>query len=57
MKGFIPFSKGISPKVNAIMWLDFELQYYIAAAKHCHYTLGITLLDFFKTESSFIQFF
>ena len=39
MIGFIPFSKGICPKVNAIARLEYELTYYDSAVHHFnHYT-------------------
>ena len=31
------FPKGISPKVNVIAWLEFELVYYNVALEHIRY--------------------
>ena len=33
-KGFHTFPKGISPKVNIMAWLEFELAYYNYAVQH-----------------------
>ena len=42
-RGFIPFPKGISPKVNVTGRLELELAYYDSAVQ-CfnHYTTGTT---------------
>ena len=36
---FIPFPRGISPKVNVIPQLDFELIYYDVAVQHINHHL------------------
>ena len=41
------FPKGISPKVNIIVQLEFELAYFEATVRHfSHYTLGTSLCSF-----------
>ena len=41
-KGINTFPKIISPKVNVITWLEFELAYFEAAVQHfTHYTTRI----------------
>ena len=40
-KGFIPFPRGISPKVNVIDWLEFKITHFEATVKHLsHCTMG-----------------
>ncbi len=49
-KGVHTFAKGISPKVNVIVRLEFELAYYDVAALHVnHCTTKMALFFFFKT--------
>ena len=47
IKGFILFPKAITPKVNAILWLGFELAYYDVPV-HCisHYAQENMLKSF-----------
>ena len=41
VKGIHTFPKGISPKVNVIAWVEFELVYFKVADQHViHYTNG-----------------
>ena len=45
-KGFLIFPKGISPKVNVILWLVFELAYHNVTIQHVsHYTMGTHTLS------------
>ena len=38
-KGFYTFPKGMSPKVNVMVWLEIEFTYFEAAVQHLsHYT-------------------
>ena len=42
IRWFNTFTKVISPKVNTIAWLEFELAYFEAAVQHfSHYATGI----------------
>ena len=49
-KGFILFSKCISPKMNIIAWLEFELTHYDVAVQHV--SRSITK---FLSRASFFQ--
>ena len=43
-KGFYTFRKGISPKMNVIVQLEFELAHFEAAVQHfSHCTTGTSL--------------
>ena len=46
-KGSVPFPKGISAKVNVIVWQEFELIYFEAAVQH---------FSHYATETPTIQF-
>ena len=46
MRGFHTFPKGISPKVNVSVRLEFELTYFKAAVQHFnHYIKGFPALE------------
>ena len=48
VKGVHNFPKGISPKVNLIAQLDFELTYYNAAVQYIsHYTTMAPVIKYF----------
>ena len=40
------FSKGISPKVNVVAWLEFELAYYDVVVWNVSHYATVTLLPF-----------
>ena len=45
--GFMPFSKGNSPKVKVIAWLEFEIVYYdVAVQLTSHHTMCTPLYGF-----------
>ena len=46
---FMPFPKGVSPKINAVARLKFELAYYdVALQKVSNYATGNSLYKFRK---------
>ena len=46
------FPKGISPKVNAIMCLDFKLSYFEVPVLHfSHFTIGTSPRSIYEKEN------
>ena len=45
-KGVHAIPKGISPRVNVMIWLDFELAYFKATVQHFSHYATETLPDF-----------
>ena len=41
--GFVPFSRGISPKGNVMAQLEFELSFYEATVQHFNHYAACTL--------------
>ena len=51
-KGVHTFPKDISPKMNVIAWLEFELIYFEVAVQHFnHYATGTPPLTLFGSSS------